>query len=576
MKKDNDKFELIALVGIIAVALFALSASLISILSLENPQNKNDTAVVEDYSAGWKNTGGIVNNINGMLNVSNSLSQTEPLRLTKTIKSVKNGDMLYIHARNLVINVYFEGRPLYITAENGNSNTLPGFDGYIFVSLPETDSQSTLELDIFTTDYSDKYGIGSIVVGPEKTIVQKLLGENIIPVILGVIFLVVGTGLIIFGFLTRKKVDSYLSSVYYGIFLVLVSLGMIFDTSWAHIVTDKISFVEASQRIFLSAALPAFIAFIDAFFVTEHVWPVKVIKFVSIAVFSVMIVTNSIGIATFVGAGTYFLIFESFCGVVVFEELLVFMLKTRGTKALRKQWDYISVFIYIACCLFDILVFLNMSVGNDDLFFTRIGLIIMSSVTMVSWFGEILGMVKLGVQAGKIGKIAFTDANTGIGNVAAFRSEFEELESKKFGFKYIGIVQFDVNNLKIINDSKGHEAGDLLIKTAADIINNSFGQIGNCYRTGGDEFVALISNDHAPIVCEEAIYKFNRLIDKFNAQEDKPFDLRIAYGIAYYQYDKTSNLSLKEIHKMADDRMYENKKMLKARYARTPEEAVIR
>ncbi|MBP5605181.1 MAG: GGDEF domain-containing protein, partial [Ruminiclostridium sp.] len=142
--------------------------------------------------------------------------------------------------------------------------------------------------------------------------------------------------------------------------------------------------------------------------------------------------------------------------------------------------------------------------------------------------------------------------------------------------KYIGIVQFDVNNLKLINDSKGHEAGDLLIKNAADIINKSFGAVGNCYRTGGDEFVAIITDEHAPIVIEEAIYNFDKLIRKFNENPEKPFNLRIAYGIAYYQNDKTTNKTLKEIHKLADERMYDNKKMLKARYARSPEEAIVR
>ena len=178
--------------------------------------------------------------------------------------------------------------------------------------------------------------------------------------------------------------------------------------------------------------------------------------------------------------------------------------------------------------------------------------------------------------AGKIGKIAFTDANTGIGNLAAFKSKFDELEMKKKNYSYIGIIQFDVNNLKVINDSKGHEAGDLLIKTAADIINASFGKIGTCYRTGGDEFVAITTYNHAPLVCEDAIYRFENMIERFNENQDKPFDLRIAYGVAYFKGDDDTNLSLKEVHRLADERMYNKKRELKARYARNAAEAEIR
>ena len=70
--------------------------------------------------------------------------------------------------------------------------------------------------------------------------------------------------------------------------------------------------------------------------------------------------------------------------------------------------------------------------------------------------------------------------------------------------------------------------------------------------------------------------KEGSIIDKFNADPEKPFELRIAHGIAYYQNDNHEEISLKEVHKMADERMYSNKKMLKARYAHSAEEAVVR
>ena len=576
LKKAAEKFGLIVTIGVVAVALFAIAASFTALFTDSDINNSSGPLYANDFSLGWKNSDGISIEIKEKARNSSLLSPDEPLKFSRALVDMRSGDMLYLHSRNLVINIYADGQPVFITSENGHISGAPGFDNYIICGIPDPEVYSEIELEIYRTDYAAQSGIGSIITGSERVIIRKLLGENATTIVIGVIFIVLGVGLIVFGVSTRKKVESYLSSVYYGFFLIFFSLGFVFDTSWAHIVFKNVVFAESGQRIFLIAALPAFLAFIDAFFVTEHVYPVKILTVISVIMFPVLLVLNVTGIATFVDVGTYYLIFVAICGLVVFEELFVFMRKTLGAKSLRRQIDYISVFVYLGTCIIDIFVFLRMAVGNDDLFFSKLGLVFMTAVTIMSWFSEILNMVKLGVQAGRIGKIAFTDANTGIGNVAAFKSEFDELESKKFGHKYIGIVQFDVNNLKVINDSKGHEAGDLLIKTAADIINKSFGKIGNCYRTGGDEFVALIPSDNAPIECENAIFNFNRLIDKFNADEDKPFDLRIAFGIAYYQNDKTANNTLKEIHKIADERMYDNKKMLKARYARTPEEAVIR
>lgn len=575
MNKEMNKFDIVMTVCIVALAIFAVFASIVSAFSNTSADN-SFSYYTEDLSIGWRDENGIVKSVNGILETDKNYSIDKPLYMYKKLADIAEGEMLYLHSRNLVVNIYVDNEPLHITGNDGMMQGLSGFDNYIFLSFPSKEKYTDLKLEIYKTKYSSQSGIGCIAVGSEKAIVRKLFGENVFPILSGVIFIVLGIGLIVFGVSTRKKVESYLSSVYFGMFLIFLSLGFIFDTSWSHIVLDNYVYTETSQRIFICAALPAFLAFIDTFFVTEHTYPVKILALLSFVMFPVLLVMNSLGVISFVDVGTYYLIFAAVCGLVVVEELLVFMMKTRGTKSLRRLRDYISVYTFIACIVVDIVAFISMPVSNDDMVFTRLGMFVMAAVIVISWFGEILNMIKLGVQAGRIGKIAFTDANTGIGNVAAFKAEFEELEAKKLSYRYIGIVQFDVNNLKIINDSKGHEAGDLLIKSAADIINNSFGAVGKCYRTGGDEFVSLIVDDHAPIVCEEAIYNFNKLIDKFNNKEDKPFDLRIAYGIGYYQNDKTTNATLKEIHKIADERMYENKKMLKTRFARTPEEAVIR
>ena len=108
------------------------------------------------------------------------------------------------------------------------------------------------------------------------------------------------------------------------------------------------------------------------------------------------------------------------------------------------------------------------------------------------------------------------------------------------------------------------------------MIDLSFGKIGTCYRVGGDEFVAITTYNHAPLACEEAIIKFESAISQFNNNPNKPFELRVAYGIAYYQNDNLQYQSLKEVHKLADERMYNHKRELKARFAKTAAEAIVR
>lgn len=86
-------------------------------------------------------------------------------------------------------------------------------------------------------------------------------------------------------------------------------------------------------------------------------------------------------------------------------------------------------------------------------------------------------------------KISFEDGLTGVYNRNKFNSVIDE---KNKCFIDTGVVYFDINGLKEVNDTEGHSAGDLLIKNAAKCIDEIFK--GHTYRIGGDEFVVIKSN----------------------------------------------------------------------------------
>lgn len=172
--------------------------------------------------------------------------------------------------------------------------------------------------------------------------------------------------------------------------------------------------------------------------------------------------------------------------------------------------------------------------------------------------------LELSGEAETMGKIAFTDGLTGVGNIAAFKKKLNHLEVVKVNYDSIGIVQFDINNLKTVNDTLGHEMGDKLITDGSAMINKCFGSIGDVYRTGGDEFVAVICCENAFKRCNEAILKFEAAIDEYNSDESHRFLLQIAYGTEFYMGGSSDQyLTLREIQKLADKKMYEHKSELK-------------
>lgn len=88
-------------------------------------------------------------------------------------------------------------------------------------------------------------------------------------------------------------------------------------------------------------------------------------------------------------------------------------------------------------------------------------------------------------------EISRTDAMTGFLNRRAYSDDMEELAGTpaKDGLIYLSV---DVNGLKEVNDTKGHEAGDKLIVGTAQCIEQNFGEFGKLYRIGGDEFAGIL------------------------------------------------------------------------------------
>lgn len=95
------------------------------------------------------------------------------------------------------------------------------------------------------------------------------------------------------------------------------------------------------------------------------------------------------------------------------------------------------------------------------------------------------------------------DQLTGAYNRRKYDSELVRIAGKH---ENVIICMFDVNELKVLNDSKGHNAGDELIIAAANCIKQVYEEYGNVFRTGGDEFVAIL---------EKPVENIELLKDKF-------------------------------------------------------------
>lgn len=118
----------------------------------------------------------------------------------------------------------------------------------------------------------------------------------------------------------------------------------------------------------------------------------------------------------------------------------------------------------------------------------------------------------------------------------------------------LAVFLLDINGLKKVNDSIGHEAGDELICGAAACIEASLGRKGQTFRIGGDEFVVF-----APMKEKQAALSMLELKRETKKWSGTMID-KVSISAGYALAKEHPELSIKELVKEADQRMYEQKK----------------
>ena len=160
-----------------------------------------------------------------------------------------------------------------------------------------------------------------------------------------------------------------------------------------------------------------------------------------------------------------------------------------------------------------------------------------------------------------IRKLYKEDELTGINNRRGYEQELAMLLDKaKRHNMYLSVGIIDMDNLKYINDTFGHSAGDACLKAIARAIKSSIGSGEVCARYGGDEFaIALCSDDKFRHL--DFSDDFNKALAKEQETLGDRYVLHASIGICQLPENKYNHVS-SSIRK-ADKLMYENKQRYK-------------
>ncbi|MBN3907554.1 MAG: sensor domain-containing diguanylate cyclase [Nostoc sp. NMS1] len=155
-------------------------------------------------------------------------------------------------------------------------------------------------------------------------------------------------------------------------------------------------------------------------------------------------------------------------------------------------------------------------------------------------------------------QLSLTDDLTGLHNRRGFFVMAEQQLKIAHRMRLLCWVIFiDLDGLKQVNDTLGHDMGDALIVDAGRLLKQSFRKSDIVARLGGDEFIVFISSYFKDADSIKSCLQVN--ITNFNQQQNRSYQLSMSMGIE--RYSPESNMSLEQLIARSDELMYAHKRL---------------
>lgn len=217
----------------------------------------------------------------------------------------------------------------------------------------------------------------------------------------------------------------------------------------------------------------------------------------------------------------------------------LYSLLSRGNSLIDKSDTTNAIYAYIGS---------SFEYTAADFLIDHFGLVIVVVLTIV-------GLVVAVTRARRQARV---DGLTGCGNKKAYQDAVGQLEERVKEDKVeFAVAIFDLNGLKAINDTYGHDLGDLALVDACGTLRKVFGN-AHLYRYGGDEFIVI--EQHATL--DEMCHRLDLLdweIEEANRKE-RPYVLPLSLAKGTAAYIPGTDDTYAKVFERADQAMYEDKR----------------
>ncbi|MGN1154744.1 MAG: GGDEF domain-containing protein [Agathobacter sp.] len=463
-------------------------------------------------------------------------------------ENIAPGDVLEFYTNHEEVWAYVGDELIYSLEHTDSIYGKTTGSVYNFINLPTDATQLKVVIQAIYPEKRDSKL--QFYMGNGRVLYENMVKSSAPGAIICILCMALGITLTAYYMISKRRSQTNLSIIYFGLFATLISAWAGSKTQLATLIIGNQAAVSFAGYVLLMLVVPPFVLFFREFMeVDEHISS-TILCIASSLNFFINTIGHMAGLWYF-KKSAIFIHLLLICGVIYMVYAIFWHIRHIGMDR-KAITNLIGAVILSLSLMVDMFSFYDNGLQTDILgkFGIMLYLILLGSECMY----EFNLQQEAGRKAEIYKELAVTDTLTGLHN----RNAFDEWEHTNTNFENTMLVTFDLNNLKWCNDTLGHAAGDKYLVDAAEIIRHIFGKLGVCYRIGGDEFCVVIKN--ADTVDIDQLYKtFSKKQELYNEQS-KDIVMRIACGHATFgERDAT----IEETRSRADMRMYQHKKSLK-------------
>lgn len=530
-----------------------LGAALFTIIFYCLPLQNRETFGTDysDFAEGWTTENGTpadFSHISGLYTVS------------KKVPALSRDMTLFFFYKSTNVSVLIGGRPVHETMQPKGAffGDTPGAS-YASFPIYREDSGKVITL-VINNPYSDGSGkISHMYIGRSADILDSRIRAKAPGFAISFLIASLGLAFILFYLPLRKKHIIGSEMLYLGLFALIVGVFMLTDNRMLQLLLGNGHIYHTIAEMSMTLITIPLFLYLGKMYKEYSRKMVQGTCLLGVIDFTVCFSLNLSGIKDYHESLTLTHITYGLSIAVVIYAILKGIYKDRRQYLKNNFYHNIGILCLCFAVGLDMLL-LWFGSAPETSFFTRIGVLLFLMMEAIQVTLRLLENYQEGVRTQLLSRLAYHDGLTDLLNRTSYMEELKKLE-ESHGF-HVLLALYDVNNLKFVNDTYGHQNGDEMIRRVADALRENLGPLGKCYRIGGDEFVFLstVSDSEKEFLALQK--QFEKALGSLTLPDGTTHPITVAMGYSVLAHNMLR--SMDDVVREADAKMYEAKRKMKS------------